>query len=266
MLLEAKTVIVAGAGPGLGREIALLFAEHGANLVLGARRLERLEAVVDEIRAAGGRAEGVQLDVTDPDACRAAVDHAVTTYGGLDILVNNAYDTGDFARFEDADLAAWRRTMDINLWGTLQMTRAAVPELTARPEEGGSRLSGGRVIMVNSLSAWRPKANFGAYTIAKAALETATRQLAVELGPAGIRVNGIHPGYIWGDSVELYFKIQAEQRGITPEEVYDEVAGETALGYLPSGAEVAGPVLFLASDLAGPVTGESLGVTCGHQV
>jgi NAD(P)-dependent dehydrogenase (short-subunit alcohol dehydrogenase family) len=258
MLLEGKTAIVAGIGPGLGRDVALQFAEHGANLVIGARRRERCEAVADEVRAQGGKVEVVTLDVTSADACAAAVETATSAFGQVDVLVNNAFQEGDFATFEEADFDSWRQTMEVNLWGTLQMTRSVVP---AMKDNGG-----GRVVMINSMSAWRHQERFGGYTISKAALESATRMLAVELGRHGIRVNGVHPGYIWGDSVRLYFKLLAADRGVTPEQVYEDVAGETCLKYLPPSAEIAGSVLFMASDLAGPVTGQSLGVNAGHWI
>lgn len=257
MLLEGRTALVAGAGPGLGRDVALLFAEHGANLVLGARQVDRVEQLASEVRDQGGKVEVVRLDVCDETACQTAVDAAVSTFGGLEVVVNNAFHTGDFTRFEDADFQSWRRTMDVNLWGTLQLTRTAVPAL--KEADGG-----GRVVMINSMSAWRIQARFGAYTASKAALEAATKSLAVELGEHGIRVNGIHPGYIYGDSVKAYFEWLAAERDVTPEEVYDDVAGETCLKYLPSSSEIAGSVLFLASDLARPVTGQSLGVNAGH--
>ena len=258
MLLEGKTAIVAGVGPGLGRDVALLFAEHGANLVIGARRRERCDEIADEVRAQGGKVEVVTLDVTSAEACAAAVDQATSSYGRVDVLVNNAFNEGDFTTFEDANFDSWRRTMDINLWGTLQMTKAAVVPMK---DQGG-----GRVVMINSMSAWRHQPNFGAYTISKAALESATRMLATELGQHGIRVNGIHPGYIWGDSVKLYFQFLAVERGVTAEQVYEDIAGETCLKYLPPSAEIAGSVLFMASDLAGPVTGQSLGVNAGHWI
>ena len=109
-----------------------------------------------------------------------------------------------------------------------------------------------------------PLRRFGAYTISKAALESATRMLAVELGAYGIRVNGVHPGYIWGDSVRAYFEYLAAQRSVSPQDVYDEVAAETCLKYLPDAAQIAGSVLFFASELSDPVTGQSLGVNAGH--
>jgi NAD(P)-dependent dehydrogenase (short-subunit alcohol dehydrogenase family) len=90
-----------------------------------------------------------------------------------------------------------------------------------------------------------------------------TKTLARELGPSGIRVNGVFPGYIWGPNVEWYFKHLAEERGVTPEEVYAEVASGNALHYIPDSAEIAGTVVFLASDLARPVTGQSINVSAG---
>ena len=256
MLLEGKVAIVAGIGPGLGSEVALLFAEHGADLVLGARRSEQSEEIATQVRAKGGKAEVVTLDIRDRTACDAAVATARDSYGRVDVLVNNAFHWGDATGFEAADLDRWREVMEVNLWGTLQMTRAVVP---AMREQGG-----GRVVMVNTMSAWRLQPNTGAYTISKAALESATKMLAIELGPHGIRVNGVHPGYIWGPSVKVYFKMLADERGITPDQVYDEIAAETCLKYLPPQEEIAGSVLFLASDLAAPVTGQSLGVNAGH--
>jgi NAD(P)-dependent dehydrogenase (short-subunit alcohol dehydrogenase family) len=118
--------------------------------------------------------------------------------------------------------------------------------------------------MTNSMSAVRIQPRFGAYTASKAALAAATKTLAKELGEFGIRVNAVHPGYIWGDSVEQYFRYQADRRGITFEERYQEVASETSLGYLPHSSEIAGAVLFLASDLARPITGQAIHVNAGH--
>jgi len=256
MLLEGKVAIVSGIGPGMGRDISLRLAEEGADVVLGARRTEKSEEVAEEVRALGRRAEVVRLDITDPEACEAAVRTAVDSLGGLDILVNNAFQDGNRKRFLDAPLEEWRVTMDVNFWGTLQMTRAAVPAMIER--------GGGRVVMVNTMSAHRIEPAYGAYAASKGALETVTKTLAAELGQDGIRVNGIHPGYIWGDSVEWYFGYLGKKRGISGEEVYREVADETALKYLPQSSEIAGSVVFFASDLSKPVTGQSLDVNCGH--
>ncbi len=256
MLLEGKVAIVSGIGPGMGRDIALLLAQHGADVVLGARRTQKSEEVAAEVRAIGRRAEVVQLDITDAATCVQAVTAATERLGRLDILVNNAFQDGNHRGFLDAPLEDWRQTMEVNFWGTLQMTRAAVPVMV---EQGD-----GRVVMVNTMSTHRLEHGYGAYAASKGALETATKSLATELGAHGIRVNGIHPGYIWGDSVAWYFDHLGKKRGISGEEVYREVADQTALKYLPHSSEIAGSVLFFASDLSKPVTGQSLDVNCGH--
>ena len=256
MLLEGKVGLVSGIGPGMGRDISLAFAREGADVALIGRTQEKLDAVAAEVEALGRRALPVVCDIADEAACRAAADRVAEELGRLDIVVNNAYDGGDASSFLDADFDRWRRTMEVNLFGSLAMTRAAVPHLEATGD--------GRVIMINTMSTQRIQPRWGAYAASKGALATVTKTLALELGPKGIRVNGVHPGYIYGDSVEWYFNHLAEKRGITFQEVYDEVADETCLGYLPHSEEIAGTVVFFASPLAKPVTGQMIGVNAGH--
>ena len=256
MLLEGKVAIVSGIGPGMGRDISLAFAREGADVVLAARTQDRLDAVAAEVEALGRRALPVVCDVTDEASCRALADEAAGELGRLDIVVNNAFHGGDAQTLMDADLADWHQTLEVNLFGSLHMTRAAVPHL----EKQGD----GRVIMINSMSVQRIERKWGAYVASKGALASVTKTLAVELGPLGIRVNAIHPGYIYGDSVEWYFNHQAKKRGISFQEVYDEVASETCLRYLPHSEEIAGTAVFFASPLAKPVTGQMIGVNSGH--
>ena len=104
----------------------------------------------------------------------------------------------------------------------------------------------------------------GGYAASKGALATVTQTLARELGKYGIRVNGIHPGHIWGPSVQWLFNHLAEEQGKTPEEIYEEVASQNCLGYLADSAELAGTVVYLASTLSRPVTGQSINVSCGQ--
>jgi NAD(P)-dependent dehydrogenase (short-subunit alcohol dehydrogenase family) len=258
VLLEGKVAVVSGIGPGMGRDISLRLAEQGADIVLGGRTESKLEGVAKEVEALGRRALPVRCDVADPDACIELADRAAAELGGIDVLVNNAFHQGDAKSLMDADLTAWREVLEINLFGALHMTKAIVPHMEAR--------GGGYIVMINTMSTERIEAKFGSYTASKSALKGVSRTLARELGPKGIRVNAIHPGYIWGDSVKLYFQMLAAERGVTAEQVYDDIAGETCLKYLPPSAEIAGSVLFMASDLAGPVTGQSLGVNAGHWI
>ncbi len=255
-LLEGKVALVSGIGPGMGRDISLQLAEHGADVVLGARGIEKCEAVAKEVEDLGRRAVPVRLDITDVESCAAAVQRAVAELGRIDILVNNAFEDGDHRAFERADLQRWRTTMETNFFGTLQLTQSVVPVMK---EQGD-----GRIVMVNSMSSVRIEPRMGAYSASKAALATATKALALELGAHGIRVNAIHPGYIWSDKVEWYIGYLAEKEGVTYEEKLAELEAETALGYLPHSSEIAGSVVFFASDLAKCVTGQALGVNSGH--
>lgn len=255
-LLDGKVAVVSGIGPGMGRDISLAFAREGADIVLGGRTDKKLARVAAEVTELGRRALPVACDIADAGSCQRLAEQASAELGGIDVLVNNAFHNGDFSRLLDADLDAWRLTMDVNLFGALNMVRAVAPSMKERGD--------GRIIMVNTMSTQRIEAGWGAYAASKGALATVTKTLAKELGPDGIRVNALHPGYIWGRPVEWFFEQQATERGITPEEVYREVADETCLGYLPDSAEIAGTAVFFASDLAKPVTGQMIGVNAGH--
>ena len=258
-MLAGRVALVSGIGPGLGIEIARLFAREGADIVLGARRTELMESLAAEIEAMGRRTVWQSTDITDPAQCQALVDAAVEGLGRLDVCVNNAFNDGfPVINVEDADLDRWRNVFDVNFFGSLNMTRACIPAL----RDSGA----GRVIFVNTMSVRIRQAGWGAYSSSKAALENITKILAKELGPDGIRVNSVLPGYIFADAVRNFLQGQADARGVDYQVVYDETAGETALKYLPDADEIAGSVLFLASDLALPITGASLDVNAGHWI
>jgi NAD(P)-dependent dehydrogenase (short-subunit alcohol dehydrogenase family) len=255
-LLDGKVTLVSGAGPGLGRDVALACGREGATVVVAARTEDKVQALAAEVQAAGAPALGLCLDITDAAQCREGVERIVEAYGRLDVLVNNAFDDGDRTPFLEADLDRWRHTTEVNLFGTLQLTQVCAPQMVAQGD--------GRIVMVNSMSAVRIRPGWGAYTASKAGLAAVTKVLAAELGEHGVRVNGVHPGYIWGDSVEAHFDHLAKKKGITAEEQYREVASETALGYLPHSSEIAEAVVFFASDMSKPITGQALGVNAGQ--
>jgi NAD(P)-dependent dehydrogenase (short-subunit alcohol dehydrogenase family) len=202
-------------------------------------------------------------NIADAAECARMAEEVRTALGGqLDILVNSAFHGGRHESFEDADLEKWHRPMNVNYFGTLQFTQAVLPQLKAAAEAGGDA----RIVMVNTMSVHHIEAGAGSYAGSKAALGAVTKTLARELGGYGIRVNSVHPGYIWGDSVKIYFEWQAQERGegVTWEDVYAERAAETCLGYLPHSSEIAGAVVFFASPLAKCVTGTALPVNAGH--
>ncbi len=196
MLLEGKVAIVSGIGPGMGRDITLALAREGADVALGARRDKGLVKVAGEVEELGRRVVWCQTDITSQEDCDRLARTARDELGRVDILVNNAFSDGTFTLFEEGGFDGWRDTVDVNLIGTMQMTYAALPFLKEQDDS--------RVIMVNSQSAQVVEERFVAYAASKGALAVATQGLARELGRYGVRVNGIHPSYIWGKSVELY--------------------------------------------------------------
>ena len=261
-LLAGTTAVVTGIGPGMGHDISVQLAKHGADVVLVARSDRVMPQVAEEIAALGRKVWQVQADVTDPDGCARVAQLVDDEVGALDILVNSAFHAGRMEPFATANLAKWQRPLDVNYFGTLQMTQTLLPAL----QRAGSERGDARVVMVNTMSTQHIEANHGSYAGSKAALGAVTKTLARELGSSNIRVNAVHPGYIWGDSVKIYFEWQAGDRGgdATWEDIYAERAAETCLGYLPHSSEIAGAVVFFCSPLARCVTGTALPVNAGH--
>jgi NAD(P)-dependent dehydrogenase (short-subunit alcohol dehydrogenase family) len=256
MLLKDRVAIVSGIGPGMGRDISLAFAREGADVVLAARGADRLEAVAAEVRARGRQALSVPTDIARVDDCRKLADAAQAEFGRIDILVNNAFKGGLEPLMADADPGEWRKIFDVNVFGSLQLTQALIPHL----RRGG----GGSIVFINSMSMRVIEPRFGGYAASKGALMIAAQTLAKELGKDRIRVNSVVPGYIWGPSLQGYFKMLAQQQGTTPDAVYAEIASRTALNHIPTSEEIADAVVFFASDLSRVVTGQALDVNGGH--
>lgn len=255
-LLAGRVAVVSGIGPGMGRDVSLALAREGADLVLAARTASKLAEVAAEVRAAGRRALEVPCDITQVDECRNLALCARAEYGRIDVLVNNAFDMGGFVRMEDASADDLLRPLRVNLIGSMQLTREVLPAMKERQK--------GSIVMINSMIIRDVLANMGPYGASKAALMAATQGLAREVGAHGIRVNSVVPGYIWGASLQGYFAMQAKQRGVDAQQVYDEVAAQTALRHLPTSEEIADAVVFFASDLSRVITGQSLDVNGGH--
>ncbi len=191
MFEKGSVAIVTGAGPGMGRAIALGFASRGVDVVLAARRRERLDVLADEVRALGREPLVVAADLSDPDDCHAVVEQAIAHFGRLDHLVQNGHHPGDWVRIVDADPAAWKQVFDVNFFGAMHLIQAAAPVMN----EGSS------IVLVNSGAALRNPPTMGAYAASKAALASLVRTAALELGPK-IRVNGVYLGPVTGESLD----------------------------------------------------------------
>jgi NAD(P)-dependent dehydrogenase (short-subunit alcohol dehydrogenase family) len=247
---------VSGVGPGLGRSIALAFAHAGAAVVLAARTETSLAEVQADVEALGGRAHGVVTDITEPDQCDRLVRATEDTFGGLDVLVHNAAAPDVGQPFATVDLAEWRRTMDVNLFGALQLTHSAIPALR--------RAGAGSIVFVNSMIVRAVQPDRGGYATSKAALLSAAHVLARELGPHQIRVNSVVPGWLWGPSVERVLRRRARDHGSSVEDEIAAVRARIPLGVIPSSDDAANAVLFFASDLSSVITGQSLDVNGGE--
>lgn len=254
-LLQDRVVVVAGVGPGLGRAVAVQAARAGADVVLAARTQKRLDVVADEVTATGRRAVVVPTDITDDTSAAHLVSTTLDELGRVDALVNNAFAMPPMQDLADTGFEALRRSFEVNVLAALRLTRLFAPALAERS---------GSVVMVNSAVLRHSRRPYGPYKMAKASLLAAAQSLATELGPRGVRVNSVAPGWIWAETLQWYFDHLAGERGVPARQVYDETAAALDLRRLPEPEEVADVVVFLASSLARAVTGQCLDVNCGE--
>ena len=254
-LLDGRTMVVSGVGPGLGREIAGIAVREGANVVMGARREANLRSAAEEIDASGAKVAWRQTDITKADDCDGLVATALERFGRVDAVVNCAALDTVFGGLEDADFDQWRTALETNLIGSLQVCKSAIPALKAR---------GGAVVFVGSQAMYLPQLAQPAYAASKAGLLSATYYLAKELGPHKIRVNTVVPSWMWGPPVEGYVKYMAETQGVPPAEVIEGITKDMPLGEIPADDDVAEVVVFFASERARMITGQSLLVNAGE--
>jgi NAD(P)-dependent dehydrogenase (short-subunit alcohol dehydrogenase family) len=255
--LDGKTMIVAGVGPGLGREIALAARREGATLVLAARTEATLRSLTDELDPTGADVAYQVTDVADPEHCDLLVDAALDRYGRLDTLVLVAALDTVFGGVMDTSDEDWRRTFEVNLFGAMALTRAAVPAL--EPQGGG-------VVFVGSQAMYSCQVPQVAYAASKAALTGAVTHLTTELGRRGIRVNTVVPSWMWGPAVETYLASTADAQGVPVEKLVSGIAANIPLGEIVPDADVAEAVVFLSSDRARSITGQSLLVNGGEYI
>jgi NAD(P)-dependent dehydrogenase (short-subunit alcohol dehydrogenase family) len=241
--LDGDVAVVTGAGAGIGRAIAEMLAAAGASVVALDLAPAAAEATATAIVARGGRAEPLGLDIGSGDGGDLAVAAAITAFGRIDVLVNNAgiYPAG--ARLPDVDWPVFERTCAVNLFGALRCMSAAARRM--RP--------GGRIINISSMESLRPSGpGIAHYSATKAALNALTRQGAVDLASLGIRVNAILPGLI-----------HTQGTAGASQQMFDMVAARAPSGRIGEPDDIAGAALFLASAASSYINGHCLVVDGG---
>ncbi|MFC6196908.1 SDR family NAD(P)-dependent oxidoreductase [Ponticaulis profundi] len=245
--LTGKRALVTGASSGLGDHFARLLAEQGAEVVLAARRLEKLESLAEEIRAKGGKALPVAMDVTKADSVQAAFEVIASVLDGpCDIVVNNS-GVGQASWYQDTTEEEWQGIIDTNMTGVWRVAKAATKALLDAGKPGS-------IINIASITALQPALMNVGYAGSKAAVDHMTRVMAVEICRYGIRVNAIAPGYFKTAINDEY--LDSEHGDIMRKRIPMRRFGEHK--------ELDGALMLLASDAGAYMTGETIRVDGGH--
>lgn len=246
--LDNKHIVITGASSGFGSHFAGVLAEAGARVVLGARRVDKIQARVDEIEAAGGQALGTKLDVRSADSIREFLDAAESAYGPIDVVINNAGVEAGAKTYMMIDEEDWDFVMETNLKSAWLMAKF----YTERVVKHG--LGGGNIINISSITDTRTIKGQFPYAVSKGALTRMTEVLALEAARYGIRVNALAPGYILTDVSRLL--LESDQAPEFMKGIPMRRFGEFS--------DLDGPILLLASDASRYMTGSVVVVDGGH--
>lgn len=250
MHLDGKVALITGAGSGIGRAIALLFASEGATVAIMGRREHILEELVSDIMSEGGHGIVVSGDVSDPEVCKAVCEKVNKAYGNFHILVNNAAVLERGTCMETSD-AAWHRMLQTNVSGPFYMSRAAIPYML--------KSRGGVICNISSAIALVGTNNLSAYCATKSAMTSFTKSIAIDFGPKGIRANCICPAFIETDLNRDYINsLRADK------EKWEKVLESHPIGRIGTPEDVAKAALFLCSNESSWITGIDLPVDGGY--
>jgi NAD(P)-dependent dehydrogenase (short-subunit alcohol dehydrogenase family) len=256
MQLEGKIAIVTGGGRGIGKSIAKVFAGEGADLVIAARTEAPLKETATEIEAMGRKCLAIVTDQAVPEQISSTVDRTLERFGRVDVLVNNAGIGGPSVSVADMDLEAWNQTLTINLTGAMLYSKYVLKN-DMIPRKSGN------IINISSVSGRFGHANRSPYAASKWGLIGLTQSLALEVGQYGIRVNCIAPGPVVGERIEWAMQKVAKSQGISYEQAVANEVARTVLGRMTEPEEVGYLAVFLATEKAASITGQTINCNSG---
>jgi NAD(P)-dependent dehydrogenase (short-subunit alcohol dehydrogenase family) len=256
MQLDGRVAIVTGGGYGIGRAIALAFAQEGADVVVAARTERALKQVAREIKGMGRKSLAMVIDLLQPEQPMAMVEKTLAKFGKIDILVNNAGAEGPISNVAEMDLKGWNDLLSVNLTGAMLCSRCVLGK-SMIPRKSGV------IINISSAAGRKGLPTRSAYSSSKFAIIGFTQSLAAEVGRYDIRVNAIAPGAVEGERIERVFNIAAKNMGVTYEQVVANSNARSALGRMVKPEEVAALAVFLASEQSSAITGQTINIDAG---
>jgi len=255
-LLTGRVAIVTGASKGIGRVASQIFAAEGAKVVCAARSADLVNETAALVKNAGGEAIAVVADLSKEDEVKALVDTSVSTFGHLDVLINNAGDGGPTKPVQDYLMEDWRYTLDSCLTSSYLCARFAVPAMI--------KAGRGAIVNIASMAGRRGLAYRVGYCSAKAGQMGMTYGLAVELGRHNITVNAVAPGAVEGDRIDRVIAGQAQVRGVSEEQMRKQFLERSPLRRMVTAEDIAWAALFLCTDQARNISGQVVPVNAGE--
>lgn len=253
--LAGKVVLVTGGVRGIGRELVTAMARAGADVAVTARNKQSAVETAEQLRSFGGRAAGFQLDLLDRGSVPGVVQAVNDELGPIDVLVCNSGVGGPSQPVWAVNDAEWDEVLAVNVTGPFVCARAVAEQMAAARQ--------GSILFIGSMTGKRPLAHRSPYAASKMALVGLCRTLALDLGPYGVRVNLVSPGFVEGERLDWVVTAQAQAQGAPSDEVRREMALGSPLRRFTQPSDVAAAVVFLASDSAAAITGEDLNVSSG---
>ena len=247
--LDGKVAVVTGSSKGIGKSIALALAEYGAKVVVSSRSQEAVDEVAKEFKDQGHEATGIACHVGDEEQCKRLIEKTIATYGGVDILVNNAATNPVFSPIEQVESPVFDKIMDVNVKACFTLAKLCFPSMKEKKQ--------GSIINIASVEGQKPSMGLGIYSVSKAALIMLTQAQASEWGKYGIRSNTICPGLI---------KTKFSQALWSNESIMKQVEHHLPLQRAAEPIEIAGLAVYLASSASSFTTGAVLNADGGHMI